>query len=117
MARNIDMAKHQLFDMKSHDCHVFMQRLIPIAFRELLPVKVWEALTELSLYFISLITIKLCMEDLRKMEAYIPVIICKLETIFPSTFFDSMEYVSIHLAYEARIAGPVQYRWMYPFER
>ncbi|XP_057543445.1 uncharacterized protein LOC130821673 [Amaranthus tricolor] len=117
MARNIDMAKHQLFGMKSHDCHVFMQRLIPIAFRELLPVKVWEALTELSLYFRSLTTTKLCVEDLRKMEAYIPVIICKLETIFPSTFFDSMEYVSIHLAYEARIAGPVQYRWMYPFER
>ncbi|XP_057548135.1 uncharacterized protein LOC130826571 [Amaranthus tricolor] len=117
MARNIDMAKHQLFGMKSHDCHVFMQRLIPIAFRELLPVKVWEALTELSLYFRSLTTTKLCVEDLRKMEADIPVIICKLETIFPPTFFDSMEHLPIHLAYEARIAGPVQYRWMYPFER
>ena len=23
----------------------------------------------------------------------------------------------IHLAYEARVWGPVQYRWMYPFER
>ena len=23
----------------------------------------------------------------------------------------------IHLAYEARVGGPVQYRWMYPFER
>jgi uncharacterized protein DUF4218 len=117
MARNIDMAKHQLFGMKSHDCHVFMQRLIPIAFRELLPVKVWEALTELSLYFRSLTTTKLCLEDLKKMEADIPVIICKLETIFPPTFFDSMEHLPIHLAYEARIAGPVQYRWMYPFER
>nr|GLL19544.1 uncharacterized protein LOC109149905 [Ipomoea trifida] len=28
-----------------------------------------------------------------------------------------MEHLPIHLAYEARIAGPVQYRWMYPFER
>ncbi|XP_057548066.1 uncharacterized protein LOC130826501 [Amaranthus tricolor] len=117
MARNIDMAKHQLFGMKSHDCHVFMQRLIPIAFRELLPVKVWEALTKLSLYFRSLTTTKLCVEDLRKMEADIPVTICKLETIFPPTFFDSMEHLPIHLAYEARIAGPVQYKWMYPFER
>ena len=51
MARCVDMRKHKLFGMKSHDCHVFMQRLIPIAFRELLPTNVWQALTELSLFF------------------------------------------------------------------
>ncbi|KAH0695483.1 hypothetical protein KY285_022580 [Solanum tuberosum] len=28
-----------------------------------------------------------------------------------------MEHLPVHLPYEARIAGPVQYRWMYPFER
>src|SRR5436189_5583592 len=28
-----------------------------------------------------------------------------------------MEYLSVHLAYESRICGPIQYRWMYPFER
>ena len=32
-------------------------------------------------------------------------------------FFDSMEHLPVHLAYEARIAGPVHYRWMYPPER
>ena len=40
MARCVDMRKHKLFRMKNHDCHVFMQRLIPIAFRELLPTNV-----------------------------------------------------------------------------
>jgi Domain of unknown function (DUF4218) len=38
-------------------------------------------------------------------------------TNLPPSFFDSMEHLPVHLAYEARIAGPVQYRWMYPFER
>src|SRR5436189_4560277 len=28
-----------------------------------------------------------------------------------------MEHLPVHLVYEARICGPVQYRWMYPFER
>ena len=28
-----------------------------------------------------------------------------------------MEYLVIHLTYEARMGRPVQYRWMYPFER
>ena len=32
-------------------------------------------------------------------------------------FFDSMEHLPIHLPFEAKGGGPVQYRWMYPFER
>ena len=28
-----------------------------------------------------------------------------------------MEHLSIHLAYEARVCGSIQYRWMYPFKR
>ncbi|XP_039126954.1 uncharacterized protein LOC120263115 [Dioscorea cayenensis subsp. rotundata] len=45
------------------------------------------------------------------------VFLCNLEKIFPPAFFDSMEHLVVHLPYEARIGGPVQYRWMYPFER
>ena len=29
----------------------------------------------------------------------------------------STKGLTVHLAQEARIAGPVQYRWMYPVER
>ena len=54
---------------------------------------------------------------MRRLENEIPVIICRLERILPPSFFDCMEHLPIHLPYEARIAGPVQYRWMYPFER
>jgi len=56
-------------------------------------------------------------DDLNRMEQNIPLILCKLEIIFPPGFFDSMEHLPIHLAYEAILGGPVQYRWMYPFER
>jgi len=45
------------------------------------------------------------------------ITLCKLEQVFPPGFFDSMEHLSVHLAYEAMLGGPVQYRWMYPFER
>nr|GMC86585.1 uncharacterized protein LOC109179592 [Ipomoea batatas] len=94
-----------------------MQRLIPIAFRELLPLNVWKVLTELSLFFKNLTSTTIRVEEMTKLENDIPLILCKLERIFPPSFFDSMEHLPIHLAYEARIAGPVQYRWMYPFER
>ena len=57
------------------------------------------------------------MENLHVMEKNIPIILCKLEQIFPPSFFDSMEHLPIHLPYEARVGGPMQYRWIYPFER
>ncbi|XP_027768658.1 uncharacterized protein LOC107004833 [Solanum pennellii] len=52
-----------------------------------------------------------------RLQQEIPEILCKLERIFPPSFFDSMEHLLVHLAYEAMIDGPVQYRWIYPFER
>ncbi|XXG77965.1 hypothetical protein AAC387_Pa08g2009 [Persea americana] len=56
-------------------------------------------------------------DDLKKMEKQIILILCKLEKIFPPTFFDVMVHLSVHLPREAMLGGPVQYRWMYPIER
>ena len=42
-----------------------------------------------------------------RLESEISIVICKLERIFPHSFFDSMEHFPIHLAYEARVVGPV----------
>ena len=93
--------------MKTHDCHIFMQRLIPIAFWNLMPTNVWEPLIELSLFFKDLTCTELREEDIRKLELEILVILCKLKRIFPPGFFDSMEHLPVHLPYEARIAGLV----------
>ena len=54
---------------------------------------------------------------LRKLEVEIHVLLCKLKKIFPSGFSDVMEHLPIHLPSEALLRGPVQYGWMYPFER
>jgi hypothetical protein len=37
--------------------------------------------------------------------------------IFPQLFFDSIEHLPIQLPYKAKVGEPIQYRWMYPFER
>lgn len=116
LARCADVEKGTLHGMKSHDCHVFMECLLPIAFRSL-PEFVWKPLTELSRFFKDLCSNTLRMDDLVKLDENIPIVICKLERIFPPGFFDSMEHLPIHLAYEAMLGGPVHYRWMYPFER
>jgi hypothetical protein len=54
---------------------------------------------------------------MEKLEKEILVLLCKLEKIFPPGWFNPMQHLLIHLSYEAKVGGPVQYRWMYPFER
>ncbi|XP_041001632.1 uncharacterized protein LOC121247331 [Juglans microcarpa x Juglans regia] len=54
---------------------------------------------------------------LHQLQANIPIILCKLEMIFPPAFFDIMVHLAIHLSEEALLVGLVQYRWMYPFKR
>lgn len=117
LGRCVDMNELKMIGMKSHDCHVFMQRLIPIAFRELLPSFVWNPLTELSLLFRMICSTAVDTDKIIELEEKVAVILCNLEKIFPPAFFDSMEHLIVHLPYEVRIGGHVQYRWMYPFER
>ncbi|XP_071687844.1 uncharacterized protein [Rutidosis leptorrhynchoides] len=55
--------------------------------------------------------------DLIRIEKDILKILCDLERLFPLSFFDVMIHLVVHLASEARLGGPVHYRWMYPIER
>ncbi|XP_054817658.1 uncharacterized protein LOC129317338 [Prosopis cineraria] len=117
LSKCVDMENCKLLGMKSHDCYVFLQRLLPIAFKDLLPEAIWNALTEISLFFKDICSTIITVEQMQKLEENIVVTICKLEKFFPPAFFDSMKHLPIHLPYEARVGRPVQYRWMYPFER
>ncbi|RVW87605.1 hypothetical protein CK203_041220 [Vitis vinifera] len=87
ISRCVQVNERKIFGLKSHDCHVLMQQLLPLAIRGVL--------------------------HKNHLENDIIVTLCKLERIFPPSFFDVMVHLPIHLASEAKIAGPVQYRWMY----
>jgi len=117
ISRLVNMEECRLFGMKSHDCNVFMQTLIPLAFCDLLPKGIWDALTEISHFLRDICCIKLNVDHIERLETNIVETLCKLEMIFPPLFFDSMEHLPIHLPFETKVGGPVQYRWMYPFER
>ncbi|XXG55675.1 hypothetical protein AAC387_Pa03g3286 [Persea americana] len=105
IARCVTSGKLQ--GMKSHDRHVFMERLMPLAFRDLLDKPIWDALTDLSRFFRDICSKTLNEKDMSILEKNIIEITCKLEKIFPPSFFDSMEHLQIHLPYEARVGGPV----------
>jgi len=86
-----------------------MQRLLPLAFRDLLPTNVWQVLTELSQFFRDLCASMLHVDDVLHLEKNIAEMLCKLERVFPPAFFNVMEHLPIHLPRELKIGGPVQY--------
>jgi hypothetical protein len=87
-----------------------MQTLIPLAFRDLLLKGILNALTEISHFIRDLCSSKLNVDHIERLETNIVETLCKLEMIFPPSFFDSMEHLLIHLPFEAKVGGPVQYR-------
>jgi len=74
-------------------------------------------LTELSQFFRDLCSSKLHVDDIVRLENNISEILCKMERVFPPTFFNVMEHLPVHLPMELKLGGPVQYRWMYDYER
>ena len=117
IARCVHMQDCKIYGLKSHDCHVLLERLLPLAIRELLPKEVYDPLINLSIFFGELCSKELKVDILDHLEAQIAVTLCKLEMVFPPAFFDIMVHLTIHLAHEAKLAEPVQYNWMYSVER
>ena len=117
LSRRVDVASCKIHGLKSHDCHIIMQKLLPLALRKTLPKEVSTVLIELSNFFETLCSKVATVEDFERLEYQISVILCHLGKVFLPAFFDIMVHLAIHLAYEAAIAGPVHYRWMYPIER
>lgn len=103
--------------LKSHDCHILLQMLIPAGIRGYLIKEVNEVLCELGNFFKELRCKTLKDTNVERLDKNNHIIICKLEKIYPPYFFTLMGHLTIHLAQEAKIAGPVQFRWMYPIER
>jgi hypothetical protein len=78
---------------------------------------VWKTLAELSYFYRQLCAKEIKKKMMEKLEKEIPVLLCKLDKIFPPGWFNPMQHLLIHLPYEAKVGGTVQYRWVYPFKR
>ncbi|KAL4017626.1 hypothetical protein IC575_021184 [Cucumis melo] len=113
----VNLKEGKIYGLKSHDCHVLLQRLLPIGIRPYLRKDISTTISELSNFFHALCKKTLSISELEKMQDDIVLILCKLEKIFPPAFFDVMVHLAVHLPWEARIVGPVGYSWMYPIEK
>jgi hypothetical protein len=117
LSRGVNLSTLRVLGMKSHDYHIWIERLLPAMVRGYVPEHVWLVLAELSYFFRTLCAKELSRTLVADLERIAPVLLCKLEKIFPPGFFNPMEHMILHLPYEARMGGPVQGRWCYPIER
>ena len=117
ISRRVQLKDRALTGLKSHDCHVLMQQLLPIALRRTLPKHVVQVLIELCSFFRHICSKTLDPSSLVQLQQKVTLALCHIEKIFPPSFLDIMLHLPVHLADEARIAGPVAYRWMYHVER
>lgn len=117
LARCISADGCKVQGLKTHDCHILLQRILPAGIRGLIRKDIYEAITELGIFFRELCNRTLKLDTLYRLKEEIPIILCKLEKIFPPAFFDVMVHLAIHLPDEAILRGPVQYGWMFPIER
>ncbi|XP_074381134.1 uncharacterized protein LOC141722194 [Apium graveolens] len=106
----VSMPDMKLFGLKSHDCHILLQQLLPVAIRGILPKNVRVSIIRLCFFFNSLCTKVVEVSKLDKLQSDIILTLCELEKIFPPSFFDIMIHLTIHLVRELCLCGPVFYR-------
>ena len=101
-------------NLKSHDCHVIMTQLLPVALRGLLPKNVRLAIVKLCA-FLNAISQKVI--DPEIVPTLRSDVLVRFELVFPPSFFNIMTHVLVHLVDEIVIQGPVFLHNMFPFER
>jgi hypothetical protein len=100
------MAIGKLIGLKTHDYGIIMERLLLVMFWGYFDDVVWTVLAK-----------EIAVEMMQKLEKEIPVILLMMEKKISPGFFNPMQHLLIHLPYDAKVAGPIQYRWMYHIER
>ncbi|CAH9090446.1 unnamed protein product, partial [Cuscuta europaea] len=103
--------------MKTHDCHVLLQKILPVAILAFLDRKIRITLIEFCQFFQKLCAKTLYVSELEDMKTGIVIILCKLEQIFPMSFFTIMVHLCVHLPEQALLGGPAPPRWMFGIER
>ncbi|XP_062080640.1 uncharacterized protein LOC133785417 [Humulus lupulus] len=89
----ISMEQCKLMGLKSHDCHILMQQLLPVAIKGLMPLGPRDAIIRLCTFFNRICQRVLDRESIMALENDVIETLCLLEIFFPPSFFDVM----IHL--------------------
>jgi hypothetical protein len=103
--------------LKSHDYHVLMQQILPLALRGLLTAGARMAVMRMCKVFRRICTKVYNPAEYESLQVDVAESMALLKIEFPPSFFDIMMHLPYHLVQELDLCGPVSTRWMYPIER
>jgi hypothetical protein len=103
--------------LKSHDYHIFIERLMSVMFCGYFKSNLWKMFAKLSYFYRKICAKQVSKAMMQKFEKEITVLVCKMKNIFPPRWFNVMQHLLVHLPWEAKDRGPVQFGWIYSQKR
>ncbi|KAK1685089.1 hypothetical protein QYE76_045937 [Lolium multiflorum] len=113
----INMSEKKFQNLKSHDCHVIMTQLLPVALRGLLPENVRVPIVKLCAFLNAISQKVINPLTLQNLQKDVVQCLVSFELVFPPSFFNIMTHLLVHLVEEIGVLGPVFLHNMFPFER
>ena len=111
----MQMKDLELINLKSHGNHTLMQQLLPFAIRGVILKKVHIMIIRLCYFFKSICSKVIEPSKLQQLQDEVIVTLCLLDKYFPSTFFDVMVHLTVHLPREIKFCGTVWLRRITPW--
>ena len=93
----INMPEKKFQNLKSHDCHVIMTQLLPVALRGLLPENVRLAIVKLCAFLNAISQKVIDPEIIPRLENDLVQCLVSFELVFPPSFFNIMTHILVHL--------------------
>ena len=114
---NNKYGREKFQNLKSHDCHVIMTQLLPVALRGLLPDNVRLAIVKLCAFLNAISQKVIDPEMLPRLRNDLVQCLVSFELVLPPSFFNFMTHVLVLLVEEIAIMGPIFLHNTFPFER
>ncbi|RRR27828.1 DUF4218 domain-containing protein [Streptococcus anginosus] len=83
--------------MKSHDNHIILTQLLPVAIRNIIKPHVKKTIIKLSDFFNSISQKSITVKRYQILQNNIIQILYELEILFPPSFFDIIIHLIIHI--------------------
>ncbi len=113
----ISMKEKKITNLKSHDCHMSMTKLLPVISRGIFPDNVRTIITKQCAFLNATSQNIIDPDRLTTLQNDVVQCLVSFKMIFSPSFFNIMAHLLCHLVKEIGIFGPVYLHKMFTFER
>jgi hypothetical protein len=73
----------------------------------------WKIFAKLSYFYMQIYAKQVSKVMMQKLEKEIMILVCKMEKIFLTGWFNAIQYLLVHLPWGTRVGRPMKFKWMY----